>query len=148
MIAAPAWACRSSQVGARPSRHPSGRISKPRAGFCAGPRTAFGNNNLNNLTIYETNTSNQSESPRGISVNRSQLSANSGRKNQRRSKDRQADWFPPTKQRFYRHRNGPRLRDGILSIYDYCPDFGVADLLEHRRNDPDGAGLLTEISSR
>jgi hypothetical protein len=103
---------------------------------------------FNNLPIYETNTSNQSQSAHGISVNRSQLSADSGRNNHWRSKDREADRFPQTKQRFYRHRNGPRLRGGILSIHDYCPDFSLANLLEHCRNCPDGAGLLTGISSQ
>ena len=49
-------AARSRQVGARLSRHPSGRIL-PRVGFSAGPLEPH-SGITKNLEIYETNTSN------------------------------------------------------------------------------------------
>jgi len=135
---------RSRQVGARNFAAPQWSNLKPRAGFCAGNPEPHLGITLNNLEIYETNTSNQSQPTHPFSVNRLQLSADRGCKEHRRSTDREAVRFSQTKQRFSRHRSGPRLCRGIFSVHCDRLDLGLADSFQHCSRGSDGARLLTE----
>jgi hypothetical protein len=133
---------RSRQVGARTFAAPQWSNLKPRAGFGAGNPEPHLGITLNNLEIYETNTSNQSQPACWFSVNRLQLSSDSGCKEHRRSTDREADRFSQIKQRFSRHRSGPRLCRGIFSVHCDRLDLGLADSFQHCSRGSDGARLL------
>ena len=97
---------------------------------------------FNDLKLYETNTSNQSEPELTFSLNRLQLSADGGCKDHRQSTGREANRFSQIEQRFSLERNGPRFCRGIFSVHCDRLDLSLADLLEHCRRSADGARLL------
>ena len=134
------------QVGARNSRHPSGRIL-PRAGFCAGPLEPHSGITLNNLEIYETNTSNQSQSARFPEFSVNGLLLSSDRRRQVdflcRSPGKESARLLQIKQRILRRRNEPGLhRRAFVLYFDRWPRR-LASHVDAYRSDSHDQELLT-----
>src|SRR5438477_12616952 len=127
-----------AKLEARNSRHPSGRIL-PRAVFLRRYPEPHLGITLNNLEIYETNTSNQFQSARfpEFSVNGLLLSSDRRRQVEFlcRCSGKEGARLPQIKQRIFRRRSKPRFFRRAFVLYSDRWHRRLAGYVDAHRRD-------------